>query len=280
MEALFKNIANSNVNFVYITEKMDININPERPVIILSINGDNDLPRAKSEMIIKYNGTQFNQETQNWLDEMNYADKIDLEWLNNIHSNVIKIYANSIGKLGPKLNMVPLGRDFKNKNYFDLVDGFNKVDKTILCYYNVTLPPNCLHWYGMLRRHIYNIIVKKNYIKHKKCNIHPRQYSIADILSYYTDLSKCKFMICPRGCGIDTYRLWDCIHMGCIPIVEKYEGYQQFEDLPILFIDSWKQIEYFTEDYLENKWKSMLEQDYDYNKMRMSYWENKILNAK
>ena len=68
--------------------------------------------------------------------------------------------------------------------------------------------------------------------------------------------------------------------MGCIPIVEKYEGYQQFEDLPILFIDSWKQIEYFTEDYLENKWKSMLEQDYDYNKMRMSYWENKILNTK
>ena len=86
-------------------------------------------------------------------------------------------------------------------------------------------------------------------------------------------------MICPRGCGIDTYRLWDCIYMGCIPIVEKYEGYKQFEDLPILFIDHWRDINNLTESYLEHTWLDMLEREYNYEKLKLSYWKEFIVKS-
>ena len=106
--------------------------------------------------------------------------------------------------------------------------------------------------------------------------MHPRRYSQTDVLSYYEDLARSKFSICPRGAGIDTYRMWDSISMGCVPIVEKYEGYQQFEDLPVFYVDHWKDIEDLTPEFLEAKWTEMMEVDYNYDKLKMSYWQNKI----
>ena len=85
-------------------------------------------------------------------------------------------------------------------------------------------------------------------------------------------------MMCPRGCGLDTYRMWDCLYLGCIPIVVKYEGYADYSDLPILFIDKWEDYLNITEDYLENKWKEMVEKNYNYDKLHFSWWQNKITN--
>ena len=83
-------------------------------------------------------------------------------------------------------------------------------------------------------------------------------------------------MICPRGCGLDTYRMWDCLYFGCIPIVVKYDGYDDFNDMPILFVDKWEDYLNLTEEYLTNKWKEMLEKSYNYDKLKFSWWENKI----
>jgi hypothetical protein len=33
--------------------------------------------------------------------------------------------------------------------------------------------------------------------------------------------------------------MWDCIVLGCIPIVQKYHGHKAFEDLPILFVENY-----------------------------------------
>lgn len=248
--------------------------------ILLSSNPDLDFPRPCNE-ICKYNDNlPYNQIQQNYLDNIPYEKKIDTTQLDNIPEHIKHIYCNSVGKIHPKVSMVPIGRDFKNENIFKIADSFNKNEKSIICYYNCTLPPkNTYHWYGMIRQHLYNIILKKKFIYTKKCDIHPRVYSQQDNFLYYDDLSKSRFMICPRGCGIDTYRMWDCIYMGCIPIVEKYEGYQQFEDLPVFYINSWTEVNNFTPELLEKKWNEMLEKEYNYDKLRLSYWENRILNS-
>ena len=57
---------------------------------------------------------------------------------------------------------------------------------------------------------------------------------------YYKQISESKFAICPRGCGIQSYRFWDCIALGCVPIVEHYNSYDEMNDLPILVIKSIK----------------------------------------
>jgi hypothetical protein len=41
--------------------------------------------------------------------------------------------------------------------------------------------------------------------------------------------------------------------LGCIPIVEKYESHNNWNDLPILFLDNIRDYELLTEDFLTPK---------------------------
>ena len=280
IENLFKLISTNNSLYFYdnLGLKTDISNYKSNVKYILSSNPDCDFPRPKQNIMV-YQDKPYNIELQEKLDNINYKEKIETDMLNNIPEHIEKIFCHSVGIHHKKVVMIPIGRDFKNKHLFEYVENLNKKDKQNLCYYNCTLPPNIIHWYGLIRKNIYDICVSKQFILCDYCHIHPRQYNNVITINYYKHIANSKFMICPRGCGIDTYRLWDCIYMGCIPIVEKYEGYKQFEDLPILFIDHWKEITNLTENYLEKKWIEMLEIEYNYEKLKLSYWKSLILNV-
>jgi hypothetical protein len=64
--------------------------------------------------------------------------------------------------------------------------------------------------------------------------------------------------------------------MGCIPIVENYEGLREFEDLPIYFVDSWDAVDSFTEESLGRVWREMMSRTYALEKLTFSYWETRI----
>jgi hypothetical protein len=265
-EELIKNLSNNNHiqngNLTFnnnILNELDNNIK-----IFLSSNPDQDFPNPKKEI---FDGLINNN--------INYINKLNLT---NNNKN-IKIFCHSVGKLEDNINMVPIGRDWKNKNFFNKVDSFTKKDKNILCYYNCTLPPDIYHWYSNPRILVLNILKNKNFVKIENCEIQPRKINNNDSLNYLKKISQSKFMVCPRGCGIDTYRMWDCIYLGCIPIIIKYEGYKQFEDLPILFLEDWKELKDIDEEFLNKKWTEMLEKDYNYDKLNLEYWKNKILNS-
>lgn len=246
--------------------------------IIISLNPDCDFPPPKKHIYLEKSlNTDEGKDFQKALDKMDYYSKLQLDIIDKIPKNIKKIYCNSVGYNIKEVNMIPIGRDFKNEHLFNITNKYSRNNKSILCYYNCTLPPNCTHWYGLLRKDIYEICKKKAFIHNHQCIVHPRNhFHKNDIELYFKTLSQSKFMICPRGCGIDTYRLWDCIFMGCIPIVEKYDGYTQFEDLPIVLINNWRDIETLTEKFLEDKWEEMLNKDYNYDKLTMDYWVKKI----
>ena len=283
MENLMKKISSIHDNFTY--QPLDLNIDiskiNKKYDVLFSINGDLDFPRPTKRTIIEYNNSnlnEYNETIQQHINNIPYIDKLEISQLNQIPEHIRKIYCHSVGIHHEKVNMIPIGRDFKNVDFFPIVDNLNKNQKQILCYNNLTLPPKCFHWYGTVRRNIFEIACSKPFVYCKKCDVHPRHYSQNDIIQYYIDISKSKFMLCPRGCGIDTYRLWDSIHMGCIPIVEKYDGYEEFTDLPILYLNSWKEFEYMNAEFLENKWNEMIHCDYNYDKLRLSYWEREFLS--
>jgi hypothetical protein len=245
--------------------------------IILSTNPDCDFPAPKNE-IIAYQDKVFNIEQQSLLDNMNYIDKIDMNVIDQLPIQIKHVFCHAVGFANSRITMIPLGRDFKNRHLFHIIDNSSRIDRNILCYYNCTLPPQVLHWYGMIRSNIYQMIKRNNmnFIDIEYCNMHPRIYNDTITLNYYKKILASKFMICPRGCGIDTYRMWDCIYLGCIPIVEKYEGYKEYHDLPILFINHWSEIGNMTSNFLEYKWQEMLNIDYNYDKLSLTYWENII----
>jgi hypothetical protein len=93
----------------------------------------------------------------------------------------------------------------------------------------------------------------------------------------YDEWTKYNFVLSPPGAGIDCHRTWEAIHIGCIPIVLSSNLNELYEDLPIVILESWDEI---NEEYLEKKlneinYKKQYGQ-YNYNKVTYEYWVNKI----
>jgi hypothetical protein len=81
------------------------------------------------------------------------------------------------------------------------------------------------------------------------------------------------FVLCPRGNGVDTHRLWETLYMGSIPIVKRDIAFKDFEDLPICFIDDWNEI---TIEFLEKKQQRITSGNCNMEKLKVSYWIEKV----
>jgi hypothetical protein len=91
---------------------------------------------------------------------------------------------------------------------------------------------------------------------------------------YCENVKAHKFTFCPRGNGPDTYRLWESIYLGSIPIVLDYPEMECFfKKLPVLKVRSWDNL---TDELLEIEYERIHEADYDFSIMRMGYWTDLI----
>ena len=235
--------------------------------VLFISNADIDFPPPKKPYSYdKY----FNKDAlpKNYT-EIDYYDKINIELLDIIKRNNLRIICHALSINHPFITMVPLSC-FHQFNHFHL----KTYEKTLLCYANFGLA--CDRWFGNPRNIVYQDIQKLSFIICDNIGATNRHFHHN---YYYDKIAHSKFAICPRGCGIDSYRLWDCIMLGCIPIVEKYDGMQQFNDLPILFINSYKDYGKLTEEYLNTVYQEFQQRDFNYDKLLYSYWESKILEV-
>lgn len=60
--------------------------------------------------------------------------------------------------------------------------------------------------------------------------------------SYKKDLEKFAFVLCPWGNGYDTHRIWEALYAGSIPIVKSHITFEYLENLPVLFINDYKDL--------------------------------------
>jgi hypothetical protein len=77
------------------------------------------------------------------------------------------------------------------------------------------------------------------------------------------------FVLCPRGNGVDTHRLWETLYMGSIPIVKWDIAHSGWTDLPILFVSSWEEV---TEDRLRTEEARIRGASWNLAKLDVSYW--------
>jgi hypothetical protein len=90
-----------------------------------------------------------------------------------------------------------------------------------------------------------------------------------DFRSYLRDLAQTKFILSPRGLGLDCYRTWEALYMGSVPIVKRSAMDSIFEGLPVLIVDEWSEI---NEAFLNQKWEEMSQNNYCDDKLFMDYW--------
>jgi hypothetical protein len=194
----------------------------------------------------------------------NSDDEIGIKYKDILDSNKIKYwFSQNTNTKHPKLINVPIGLANSKWGHGNL-EIFNKYmlsnnKKENLCYFGF----NC-GTYPILRNNVKTII-------EKTCP----SFIFYDNLSFeeYLDkLSKSKYCICPRGNGLDTHRLWECLYLKVVPLVDRNCVSEYHQNLGIVIIDDWNTV---TEDFLNSKYNEFYKK---LNIPTMSFYENIIKN--
>ncbi len=91
--------------------------------------------------------------------------------------------------------------------------------------------------------------------------------------NFLREIRNHRFVLCPRGNGIDTHRLWETLYMGSIPIVFRDIAHSDWTDLPILFVDSWDEV---TEEFLNSQIQRFETTQWNMSKLHVGYWIRQI----
>ena len=133
----------------------------------------------------------------------------------------------------------------------------------ILCYMNFSI-----NTFPQERQKVYNLFIDKKWMTTDECvpNINSRKNCL--IKTRHS-----RFVLCPRGNGIDTHRLWETLYLGSIPIVKNHPALDNFKELPILWIDDWNDV---TEDFLHKEYDRIMNIEWNLEKLTFGYWAEKI----
>lgn len=166
----------------------------------------------------------------------------------------------------PKYHWLPLGifqqREFytKRRQLNKLFSLWRTAPKEKLLYCNFGLRTHS----KPERDEIYDRFSKADF-----CTIGPK----VPFLEYMKVMSEFKFTLSPRGVAPDTYRTWEALLVGCIPVLESCYLDELYADLPVLIVDDWSKV---TRDFLEEEYKKIIAKKYNIEKLYMEYWWNKI----
>jgi hypothetical protein len=172
---------------------------------------------------------------------------------------------NMEGEFHPKIHPIPIGIANRcwghgNPRIFSSYLPMGKnTNRPILCYLNFA--PSS---YPKERPYVWNLFASQPWCTASVSKPLPQ---------YLQDLSQAKFVLSPRGNGLDCHRTWEALLMGAIPIVRSSSLDPLFSDLPVLIIKNWEMI---TETYLNEQYEIMKHKTYDRQKLFIEYWMNHI----
>jgi len=181
-----------------------------------------------------------------------------------------KWYGINVDRISPNIQIIPLGIDTHsgspNKRAEILYEVSKKPDKPsdTLAYMNFNA------YTYLQERALIDLQFKDEIWVKSQVNMN------VPYEEYCNSIHNHKFTFCPRGNGIDTHRFWETIYLGSIPIVIDYPQMSYFFDkLPIVKATNWFQI---TDEFLEAEYERIHETDYNFEIMKMGFWQNMILS--
>jgi hypothetical protein len=100
-------------------------------------------------------------------------------------------------------------------------------------------------------------------------------YSINGRLQYLKAVNNHDFVLCPRGNGRDTHRLWESLYLGSIPIVKSGDLPRKLlEKFPVWIVSNWA--EALDPDRRATVRSDILSRDWDVRWLRQSFWNSMI----
>lgn len=178
-------------------------------------------------------------------------------------TRLIKWYGMNCHIEHPKLQPIPIGianEKWPHGNKETLIEVIHSnITQNNLCYCNFEVSTN-----PSKRNDVFNTIKTKSFI-----DIDTQKHNFKEYLS---KLKSYKYVISPPGNSVDCHRVWEALYLGVVPIIEKNIAMEYFYDLPILVIDSFKDIneEFLNSSLIHIKMKS-------FKKSNMSFYKQIIL---
>jgi len=176
---------------------------------------------------------------------------------NRIHSLPLGITNNCndthihpiYGNLDIMVDVMNMPRNIKNKVYMN---------------FNVSTYPN-------ERQSVYNYFKNMKWVTEGQIvnTLEGRKTFLQDIRNH-------EFVLCPRGGGIDTHRMWETLYMGSIPIVKRHIAMNDFSDLPICWINDWSEV---TPEFLDSELKRIQSGIFNMEKLKIGYWIKSIQDS-
>jgi hypothetical protein len=177
--------------------------------------------------------------------------------------------------LNPNANVIalPLGiTNYTNESYLHTIYGnpdcIIQVRNEDISYKNLVYMNFNIGTYPRERQHVYDLFCNKEWV------------SIGNIVNtlegrkqFLREIKAHTFALCPRGNGVDTHRLWETLYMGSIPIVRHDVAINEFNDLPICFVNNWHEV---TVEFLEKERVRIKNATHCMDKLKIGYWINKI----
>jgi len=151
------------------------------------------------------------------------------------HPLVLHMYSQNTHISHPKLTALPIGianamwPHGNQTNFKEMISSAPPLnEKRHRVYANVNQATNMGH-----RSMVMNTVKNFPFVDVVQPNKNHREY-LKELASY-------KWVVSPKGNGVDCHRLWECLYAGCIPLVDDTENTRAFRDMgfPILLIKDW-----------------------------------------
>jgi hypothetical protein len=165
----------------------------------------------------------------------------------------------------------PINCNFKHEKVFKIPLGFNDHSTETLDEENFDFSKkqNLIYMNFKLHHHSDRPICFDYF---KKFNWVDVENEILPLKEFYDKLKTYKYCISPRGTGIDTHRIYESLLYGVIPVVKKSELDDLYENLPVLLVDSWKDV---TEEYLINSYYENLSKYFEWKNNNPDWYKSK-----
>jgi hypothetical protein len=181
----------------------------------------------------------------------------------------------------PKIVQVPLGLDYhvvytyKNVQKFSkMIDGTTPVEQEK---YLIDVINNSKPFCERINKIYVNFDVNTDrFGQRNSClkNIHPSLLEIyqqrLERTKTWTNTTKYAFVISPYGNGMDCHRHWEALILGSILIIKTKEFVKIFEDLPVLIVNDWKEI---NQKLLDDTIQIFKTRNFNYDKLTLDYWK-------
>ena len=89
----------------------------------------------------------------------------------------------------------------------------------------------------------------------------------------WKQITKYAFVASPHGNGLDCHRTWEALVLGSIPIVKTSPLDGLYEELPVLIVNNWSDV---NQQLLDSTLDSFSKRNFNYDKLKLSYWMHMI----